>query len=66
MARRGGVDPVVLGTRIDVSEDMAEPEGDDPRLPEFALYQLLSVLQEAIIEVLAAELPVDGDADGLP
>ncbi|MGA7420794.1 MAG: DUF2017 family protein [Acidimicrobiales bacterium] len=57
---------LVLGTRIDVSEDMAEPEGDDPRLPEFALYQLLSVLQEAIIEVLAAELPVDGTPDGLP
>jgi hypothetical protein len=57
---------LVLGTRLDVSEDMEEPEGEDPRLPEFALYQLLSVLQEAIIEVLAAELPVDGAPDGLP
>jgi hypothetical protein len=56
---------LVLGTRLDVSEDMAEPEGDDPRLPEFALYQLLSVIQEAIIEVLAADLPVDGAPDGL-
>jgi hypothetical protein len=56
---------LVLGTRLDVSEDMAEPEGDDPRLPEFALYQLLSVIQEAIIEVLAADLPVDGTPDGL-
>ena len=57
---------LVLGTRLDVSEDMAEPEGDDPRLPEFALYQLLSVLQEAIIEVLAEDLPVDGAPEGLP
>ena len=57
---------LVLGTRLDVSEDMAEPGADDPRLPEFALYQLLSVLQETIIEVLAAELPVDGAPDGLP
>jgi Domain of unknown function (DUF2017) len=56
---------LVLGTRLDVSEDMDEPEGEDPRLPEFALYQLLSVLQEAIIEVLAADLPVDGAPDGL-
>jgi hypothetical protein len=57
---------LVLGTRLDVSENMAEPEGEDPRLPEFALYQLLSFLQEAVIEVLAAELPVDGAPDGLP
>ncbi len=57
---------LVLGTRLDVSEDMAEPEGEDPRLPEFALYQLLSVLQEAIIEVLAEDLPVDGAPEGLP
>jgi hypothetical protein len=57
---------LVLGTRLDVSEDMADLEADDPRLPEFALYQLLSVLQEAIIEVLAAELPEDGAPDGLP
>jgi hypothetical protein len=56
---------LVLGTRLDVSEDMDEPEGEDPRLPEFALYQLLSVLQEAIIEVLAAELPADGAPEGL-
>jgi hypothetical protein len=57
---------LVLGTRLDVSEDMEEPEGEDPRLPEFALYQLLSVLQEAIIEVLAEDLPVDGAPEGLP
>ncbi|HEX3564160.1 MAG TPA: DUF2017 family protein [Acidimicrobiales bacterium] len=55
---------LVLGTRLDVSEDMAEPEGDDPRLPEFALYQLLSVIQEAIIEVLAADLPDEGAPEG--
>jgi Domain of unknown function (DUF2017) len=57
---------LVLGTRLDVSEDMSDLEADDPRLPEFALYQLLSVLQEAIIEVLATELPEDGAPDGLP
>jgi hypothetical protein len=56
---------LVLGTRLDVSEDMADPEPDDPRLPEFALYQLLSVIQEAIIEVLAADLPDEGAPDGL-
>ncbi len=54
---------LVLGTRLDVSEDMIEPNNDDPRLPEVALYQLLSVIQEAIIEVLAAELPPDGAPD---
>jgi Domain of unknown function (DUF2017) len=55
---------LVLGTRLDVSEDMAPPEPDDPAAPEYALYELLGQLQYLIIEVLAEELPEEGQPEG--
>jgi hypothetical protein len=55
---------LVLGTRLDVSEDMTPPEPDDPAAPEYALYELLSQLQYLIIEVLAADLPDEGRPEG--
>jgi hypothetical protein len=51
---------LVLGTRLDVSEDMEAPDPEDPGAPEYALYELLGQLQFLIIEVLAAELPDEG------
>ena len=54
---------LVLGTRLDVSEDMAPPEPDDPAAPEYALYELLGQLQYLIIEVLAQELPDEGQPE---
>ena len=46
---------LVLGTRLDVSEDMYEREmdPDDPRAPAFALYTYLGWLQEQVVEALA-------------
>ena len=44
---------LVIGTRLDVSEDMAEPQPDDPTAPEYALYELLGQLQYLMVEVLA-------------
>jgi hypothetical protein len=55
---------LVLGTRLDVSEDMESPAPDDPAAPEYALYELLGQLQYLIIEVLAAELPDEGRPEG--
>jgi len=51
---------LVLGTRLDVSEDMDPPEDDDPSLPEFVLYDLLGLLQETIVDLFARELPEEG------
>jgi hypothetical protein len=58
---------LVLGTRLEVTEDMYErgfPE-DDPRAPSFALYGYLGFLQEQVVGALAASLP-EGEppADG--
>jgi hypothetical protein len=49
---------LVLGTRLDVTEDMYErgfPEGD-PRAEAFALYAYLGYLQEEAVRALAASL----------
>lgn len=47
---------LVLGTRLDVTEDMYEQEmtEDDPRLPLFALFQYLGWLEEQVVEALAS------------
>jgi hypothetical protein len=49
---------LVLGTRLDVSEDMDdEPfDEDDPRAHGFALYRYLSELQWMVVEALSAAL----------
>jgi hypothetical protein len=51
---------LVIGTRLDVSEDMPDPVRGDPSEPEHAVFHLLGVLQGTIIDVLGAELPDDG------
>jgi len=56
---------LVIGTRLDVSEDMTEPAADDPTAPEYALYELLGQLQYLMVEVLAAALPPEGRPDGI-
>jgi hypothetical protein len=49
---------LVLGTRLDVSEDMDdEPfEEDDPRAAAFALYRYLAHLQEWVVAALSSRL----------
>lgn len=50
---------LVLGTRLDVTEEMYE-EGlpdDDPRSPAFALFAYLGWLEEQIVEAMASGLP---------
>jgi hypothetical protein len=55
---------LVLGTRLDVSEDMTAPDPSDPTAPEYALYELLGQLQYLMIEILSAELPEEGRPEG--
>ena len=43
---------LVLGTRLDVTEDMHELDDDDPRAPMFELYQYLTLLQGDVIDAL--------------
>jgi hypothetical protein len=43
---------LVLGTRLDVSEDMDAVDRDDPAAPAFALYHYLSWLLSEIIDAL--------------
>jgi len=40
---------LVLGTRLDVSEDMDEPDLDSPTAPAFAVYSYLSYLLEHLV-----------------
>ena len=49
---------LLLGTRLDVSEDM-DPNlpRNDPRRPTMDLYLYLSALEEALVDALATQLP---------
>jgi len=47
---------LVLGTRLDVSEDQITPPAGDPRASGFALYSYLSWLQSQVIEAMSASL----------
>jgi Domain of unknown function (DUF2017) len=55
---------LIIGTRLDVSEDMEPPGPEDETAPEYALYELLSQLQYLMVEVLAADLPDEGRPAG--
>lgn len=53
---------LVLGTQLDVTEDMDAIGPDDPEVEQFAVYQYLSMLQDEIVGVLTTTLP-GGDED---
>jgi hypothetical protein len=57
---------LVLGTRLDVREDMDHVPlpGSDTRAPAFNLYLYLGALQEELIEALLPGVVVSGDDDG--
>lgn len=54
---------LVLGTRLDVQEDVEEIDALDPRAGQYALYAYLSVLQGEIVEALAALLPSESQGE---
>ena len=48
---------LVLGTRLDVSEDDVEIDPDDPEAPARVVYHYLGWLLEEIVSTMAASLP---------
>ena len=44
---------LLLGTQLDVSEDITEIDPGDPRADQFTVYQYLSMLQNEIVDTLA-------------
>lgn len=48
---------LVLGTQLDVTEDMTSVDPEDPRAPGLALYGYLSLMQEEVVAALAGMLP---------
>jgi hypothetical protein len=55
---------LVLGTRIDVHEDMEPLAPEDPMAAEYGLFLFLGELQYLMVEVLADELPEEGRPEG--
>ena len=51
---------LVLGTRLEVTEEMEEIAEDDERIHAFALYRYLTWLQSEVVDALAAELDPEG------
>ena len=52
---------LVIGTKLDVSEDMTDVDAGDPRAAELTLYAYLSMVQEEIVSALAGQLPATGE-----
>ena len=52
---------LVIGTQLDVTEDMADMDPDDPRAPGFALYSYLSMIQDEIVHALSSTLAPTAD-----
>lgn len=54
---------LILGTELDVSEEMEEIDALDPRASQFAMYAYLSMLQGEIVDALSETLPVVAEED---
>ena len=48
---------LVLGTRLDVTEDLSTVEADDPDAPAYAVYDYLGFLVSEVVDALAGGLP---------
>ena len=55
---------LVLGTRLDVHEDMDAPDPQDPMATEYELFAFLGELQYLMVEILAEDLPDEGRPEG--
>jgi hypothetical protein len=55
---------LVLGTRLDVHEDMDAPDPQDPQAAEYGLFVFLGELQYLMVELLAEDLPDEGRPEG--
>ncbi len=57
---------LVLGTRLDVSEEMGDIDPEDPEAPAQAAYEYLGWLLENVVQALSGGLPEPADPDPLP
>jgi uncharacterized protein DUF2017 len=48
---------LVIGTRLDVGEELPELDPDDPMLPDYAVYEFLGWLLGQVVDALDADLP---------
>ena len=55
---------LVLGTRLDVTQDMPAPAPDDPSAAEYGFFEFLGQLQYLIVEVLSDHIPEEGFLEG--
>ena len=54
---------LVLGTRLDVSEDDVEVDPDDPEAPTYAVYHYLGLLVSEAVDALERDLPPPTEPD---
>lgn len=54
---------LVLGTRLDVSEDQVVVAADDPDAPAYAVYEYLGFLLSEVVDALAGGLPEPTEPD---
>lgn len=54
---------LVLGTRLDVSEELLDVEADDPDAPAYAVYEYLGFLLSEVVDALSEGLPAPTDPD---
>jgi hypothetical protein len=48
---------LVLGTRLDVDEELPQLDADDPLAPAYAVYEYLGWLLSQVVDVLGEDLP---------
>src|SRR5262249_61101526 len=53
---------LVIGTRLDVTEDTEDPEPWDPRAPGYELHRWLTLLQELLVEAAGGDSAAEGAA----
>ncbi len=54
---------LVLGTRLDVGEELIEIEADDPDAPVYAVYEYLGFLLSEVVDALSEGLPEPAEPD---
>ena len=52
---------LVLGTRLDVSEELLDVDADDPDAPAYAVYEYLGFLLSEVVDALSEGLPEPND-----
>ena len=55
----------MLGTRLDVGEELLDVDADDPDAPAYAVYEYLAFLLSEVVDALERRPARSGPADGL-